>query len=151
MDIRKLSGLMSAENARISDSRRKNAVTRSLKAKLMDTESTEEAVDVAVAALEDESPEDVITAVVQVLSSTVDELAEQVKDTKRNLGRSASRKSGARGRFSVAKFKRSIMDTESTEEAVDVAVQALETADPEEVVRASIELLGGVVDELSNQ
>ena len=153
MDIKKLTGLLDAESIRISDSKRQRTMQRSLKSKLMDTESTEEAVDVAVEALEGAEPEEVVTAVVQALSGTIEELAEQVKDSERKLKAFQGKRSDSKkGRipFSKKLFKEMIMDTESTEEAVDVAVEALETADPEEVVRASIELLGSVVDELTN-
>ena len=56
----------------------------------------------------------------------------------------------------IARFKRikdelddDLSNTETTEEAVDVALEKLETEDPEEVVKALVEVLANKFDELA--
>lgn len=141
MDISKVvKGLNSADH-RIMDSRRKKSLKRSVREKIMDTESTDEAIQVALDALQDEEPADVVQAVVEVLSETIDQLDDQVAD---------SRKRKSIGRFDKESFRKSIMDTETTEEAKDVAVEALSTAEPKEVIEAVVEVLSETIDDLQN-
>ena len=141
MDISKVvKGLNSADH-RIMDSRRKKSLKRSVREKIMDTESTDEAIQVALDALQDEEPADVVQAVVEVLSETIDQLDDQVAD---------SRKRKSIGLFDKKSFRKAIMDTETTEEAKDVAVEALSTAEPKEVIEAVVEVLSETIDDLQN-
>lgn len=139
MNIKSLSKLVDGRASKIRDSRRKQGVRRSLKARLMDTETTDDAAQVAIEALEEEEPQDVIEAVVQVLGETIDKLDAQVSDKKRFKP------------LNKGKFRKAVMDTESTEDAVSVATQALKDADPTEVVTAVVEILGGVIDKIQTQ
>ena len=67
---------------RVSDSRGK-VLKRTLSQKLMDTETTEEAAQVAVEALANEEPEVVLKAVVETLGNVVESLNNEVADSRK--------------------------------------------------------------------
>lgn len=138
---------------RIADSKFK-AAKRTLRQKLMDTETSEDAVAVAIQALEDESPEQVLTAVVEVLGDVVVDLSDEVADSRKvilGLKRSIKPKLKKADAVQKIKLKSRIRDTESTVEAQEIAVAALEEIDPESVVETVIEVLADVIDDLEEE
>lgn len=93
MDYSKLSAIGTEKETkkpvRVSDSgkgKRKpvNKVKDELEEELMGTESTEEAINAAIEALEDNDPKEVITALVEILAEQVDELVE-VQDSQKKV------------------------------------------------------------------
>jgi len=145
---------------RVSDSRGK-VLKRTLSQKLMDTETTEEAAQVAVEALANEEPEVVLKAVVETLGNVVESLNNEVADSRKvidglkkmskriNVKRACpKRKADAASKRAIAS---KIKDSESTEEAKEIALAALDEVDPESVVDVVIDVLAGVIDELENE
>lgn len=78
--------------------------------------------------------------------SKVTQSGEKVKDSKRISD--SARIQGAKRRTFKRKLKDELTETESTEEAVDVVIAALEDASPEEVLEAVVEILGETIDML---
>lgn len=143
MDLSKVVKVTMGDQHKIADSRRKQGVKKSLRKRLMDTETTEDAVAVATEALADEEPSEVLEAVVEILGGTIDELETQLADSKK-------KKNVIKAKKVIDSLKKKLMDTDTTEDAVSVAVEALQDAEPEDVIEATIEVLGGVIDDLQN-
>ena len=84
MNLKELSGIKPTEaGARVADSSRsdlakkrlRDSAKRKIKDELEATETTEQAIEVAVNALEDQEPEVVIEAVIETLGGIIEELS----------------------------------------------------------------------------
>lgn len=131
----------------------------------MDTESTEEFEEVAVDAMSDEgqAPEEVLSTVVDVLNDVIEDLETEVSDSKKALrdarvsARKAARsnrtpmKDAAQVRKLKAVFRKKLMDTETTTDVVDEAVEQLKVMDPVSVIETVVEVLDDAIDNLSNE
>jgi leucyl aminopeptidase len=155
MDIKKLAKISDSfhsDEAKLliekkKDSRKKMKM-QNLRKKLMDTESTEDAVAVAVEALKDEDPETVLTTVVETLGDVVTSLEETADSLKKqaSVTKKADKKSS---KLAKIKFKKKLMDTESTDEVLEEAKAALQVMPPVDVVETVIEVLDDVINNIS--
>lgn len=159
MNITKLARISDSafgENAEVLKKRKADAakakMVSRLKAKIMDTESTDDAVAVALEEMGISEPEDVLTAVVEILASTVDDLTVQIEDSKKALGKAsrAPRQKRADAQTRDA-FKKKLMDTEDTDSVIQLAKEELEMTDPATVVEVVIEVLDNVITNLTNE
>jgi hypothetical protein len=126
----------------------------------MDTENTEDVIEAAIEELSTEAPEDVLAVTVEILDDVVENLTEAVEDSKRELSRSRrqlqdQRRMRPRRKKSDAAtksaFRKKLMDTETTNEVVQAAIEELETTDPATVVETVIEVLDDVIENLTNE
>lgn len=140
-------------NEKIADSKKpatrvkskKLILKKKLRDALNDTETTDEAVEVAIDTLQGQDPADAIAATVEVLGETIDKL-----DSDRTVNDSKKQRT-KNYRALKKKLMDALQETESTSEAVNAAVDMLEGEDPVDVVSAAVEILSGVVDDLYSQ
>lgn len=110
--------------------------------KVKDAENIDEVDDIVSEELDENSPEEVLVAVTEMLGSVVEQLTavEDNKSTKPKF--TAARK---------ASFVRKLKDTEDTESVIELAKQELSVSDPADVVETVIEVLDDVISNLEQE
>lgn len=148
MDYSKLSQVAATPRQKVSDSATRIEDKKkylSVKQKLSDSIKDKSAAEIFTAAkemLKDSAPEHVIRALVSLLSKkdsapTRKKYAEfKVADTYQQLKK---------------KIKDDLLETETTDAAIEAVEVALENAAPEEVLAAAVEILSETVDVLQEQ
>jgi preprotein translocase subunit YajC len=141
--------------SKINDSLQPKPLVQRIKDSLEDTETTEEAKEVireAIASGED--PQEVAEAAVDVLSSAIDVLEEKVAAAEAApaapevpVGDALVQKVNAL----KSKIKDELEETETTEDAVKVALANLDGEAPEVVLQAVTEVLAETVDALEEK
>lgn len=147
--------------ARIADSSivtpKKSTLKARLKQKLMDTSSTDEAIEVGIASLDEAEPAEVISSVIEVLGEVITDLQNSSEDKESLVldSRKRTKKASKHAHISdeelkklKTKLRKKLMDTESSEEIIDEAVDALKVMDPESVLTTVVEVLDDVVSNL---
>ena len=167
VDFKKISRINDSHNekkpgaSKLMDMRKFKMLKKRIKDELEETETTEAAVDVVKSALTDCDPAEVVTCAVEILAEAVDvlqekndTLTEELADSRRTVRELKNKKAlkNVADRKSFSKLKKQIKDeleeTETTEDAVGVVVNYLDSQEPEDVVRAALEVIGETVDEL---
>jgi len=149
MDINKLARVADSASGgkqpKIKDSgvRRAKALLRK---RLMDTESTEEAVEVVKEQLTSVEPELALQAVTEVLADVIDDLEQEVTDAKEKLSKVKQPRTMDEDYKKVLRAK--LMDSDSSEEIIEIAKEAMAEVDPTTVLETVIEVIDEVTEGL---
>ncbi len=142
----------SGSQKKIKDSKVTYAnLKRKIKDALGDTEDTESAVDTVKSFLSEAPAEEVLTAAIEVISEVVDNLEEQVSDSKRARVPFKKFKVSDGYRDLRRKVKDALEETEDTESAIEAVTGFLQDQDPEQVLAASVDVLGDIIDVLESK
>lgn len=142
MNIKNLVKVADSKQVKLADSRMRAALKQKLRARIMDTESTEDAAAASVEILKEEEPAEAISLVVEVLGDVIDDL--QKSDSRK------PRASKARIKALKDSLRSKIKDTESTDEVVEQAIEVLKDENPEDAIQVATEILGEVIDDLQD-
>lgn len=140
MNIKNLVKVADSKQVKLADSRMRAALKQKLRARIMDTESTEDAAAASVEILKEGEPAEAISLVVEVLGDVIDDL--QKSDSRKG------RASKSRIKALKDSLRSRIKDTESTEEVVEQAIEVLKDENPEDAIQVATEILGEVIDDL---
>lgn len=149
MDYSKLSEINVNLKKKVNDSasisteaRRKYLATKQKLSDSVRSADTKKIFDSAIEALKDSTPEHVIRALVSLLAK---------KDSTPKRKKYAEIKDSETYKALKKKIKDEMLETETTEDAIEVVQNALDNAAPEEVLSAAVEILAETVDVLQEQ
>jgi len=144
MNIKNLVKVADSQQAKVADDKFRANLKRNFRARVMDTESTEDAVDAAVDVLKDEDPATAVTVAVEVLGEVIEDLQQKADSVPQPKGRC----SADHLKELKDSLRNKIKDTESTEDVVAAATDLLKDEAPEDAIQVTTEILGEVIDKL---
>lgn len=110
-----------------------------------------EAVPEITGLMEEERSEDVLYAVIDVLSSVIADLQAKIDEKTVEQPQVTDRKRTLPLNILKRRLRDDLNETETTQEAVDVVTEYLQEADPEDVIEATVDVLSGVIEGLTEQ